>query len=107
MMKNLLFVVALVSGFTIHAQTFKAPRNKKEKKDDFTIEVKQSEKNLIDWGIIKEHFSNTKEQDSIQLSVKIKPENGGKFNTRKKYTVRGVKTNLDEMVAKLKKLVDN
>lgn len=105
MMKKLLFAFAFVGGFLVQAQAFTPLKNKKEKIDDFTIEVKQSEKNLIDWKAIKEHFSDKKGQDSIQISIKIKSEMNKKVNSRKKYTVRGTKNNLDEMLLKLKEKI--
>ncbi|MBS1572038.1 MAG: hypothetical protein JST62_06565 [Bacteroidetes bacterium] len=105
-MKNIYTILALVVGLTqISAQTYTPIKNKKERKDDFSISVKENEKEKIDWKFVKEYFSDKKDNDSIKFSVKIIQPKLNHLKSEKKYTVQGITKNIDDLISTLKQML--
>lgn len=107
-MKKIIFTLSIIAGITMtNAQTYTPIKNTNKQKDNFSITVKESEKNNIDWKYPKEYFSSFNENDSIQISVKIIQETSKNLKSEKKYTAKGIKHNLEELLSQLKKMLKN
>lgn len=105
-MKKILLSIALVSAFAFSfGQSYSPAKNKKERTDDFSISVKEMDREKIDWGFAEEFFADKKPNDSIQFAVTILPTQKKNLKSEKKYTVRGEKKNLNELVATLRNLI--
>lgn len=94
----------LVGVISLNAQTYTPVKKKKIKQDDVSITVNESEKE-IDWTFFKNYFSDKKESDSIQFSVKLAPQKEDNMKYEKKYSVRGIKKNIDDLIATLEKML--
>jgi len=106
MKKTFSIIILFLGILTTTAQTYKPTKSKKNKTDDFSITVKEQEKDKINWNSFKEIFENKNDIDSVQISVKLLPIKDENIKSEKKYTVRGIKKNLDELVDLLKKMVN-
>lgn len=105
-MKKTIFILSMLVGvISLNAQTYTPAEKKKIKQDDVSITVYESEKNELDWTFFKNYFSDKKESDSIQFSVKLAPQKEDNMKFEKKYSVRGIKKNIDDLIATLEKML--
>src|SRR5690606_18114084 len=106
MKKLLSFVTILTVMTSLNAQQFTPVKNKKIKKDDISVTVNESEVARIDWNYFKDYFSDKKENDSVQLGVKIISPKKENIRSEKKYSVRGIKKNIDTLISTLQRMLD-
>ena len=106
-MKKIILIFAMIFGcISLNAQKYSPAKKQKMNIDDLSISVTEYEKNKIDWNFFKEYFSDKKENDSIQFSVKIIPQKEQDFTVTKKYSVKGINKNINELISTLKKMVE-
>lgn len=106
MKKELSILLLLLSISTVFGQNYNSKKKIKERKDDFSITIKDDEKNNIDWKILEDYFNDKKTNDSIQFSVKLLSPKNNEFNSEKKYTVKGLAKNYDELIKTMKNLLN-
>lgn len=106
-MKKTLSIILLLLSITVaFGQYSNSKKKSKERKDDFSITVKENEKNIIDWKMLKNYFEDRNKKDSIQFSVKLVLQKNNNFTSENKYTVKGLAEDFDELVESMKKLMD-
>jgi|GEM_PF-1776504 len=105
MKKSLSFIAILFLASNAFAQTFTNNVKIKERKDDLILTLSENEKNKIDWNFFEDYFSDRNKKDSIQFSIKLIQPKTNNLNSEKKYTVRGIAENFDELLETMKKLV--
>lgn len=104
-MKKIVITLSMIVGvISISAQAYTPMEKKKIKQDDVSITVNEREK--IDWTVFKNYLSDKKDSDSVQFSVKVAPQKTDNVKFEKKYSVQGVKKDINELIATLEKMLN-
>lgn len=110
MKKTLTLIVVtfcLTSTFAQTQYTLKETlKENKEKIVAFSISANENEKHKIDWNLMNDVFADENPKDSIQISVKFNSTQFTNLKKEDKYTVRGIKENLNQLIDKLKTMID-
>ena len=104
-MKKLIVFLFIFSITFASAQTYQPLTKVQKNRDDFTFTIKVNDTEKIDWRFVREVFSDKKHSDSLQISVVIESTPNSNLISEKKYTVRGLKKNLEEFILYLDKMI--
>ena len=105
-MKTLLFTLSILGcSVFVSAQSVITSKRIVKSSYDYSIMTDNLDKNNIDWEGIKSHFDNYSSKDSVKISIKINTLDNNPIKNEKTYSIKGIKENLDELINRLKNLI--